>query len=163
MMRRSRIRGERGVAAVELAILLGFVLVPIAFGITEIGRALYQYEALTKSARAAARYLAVHDSSFANTQAEAKCLAVYGIPQSSCDGAGLVPVVPNLTTANVAVDVPSSSAALRAIATGVGTMDLVTVTISPTTAPYRFVSIVPFIFPSLDFAPISAAMPQSVF
>ena len=46
---------QKGVAAVELALIIGPMLIAF-FGITEIGRALYQYNALVKSARAAVRY-----------------------------------------------------------------------------------------------------------
>ena len=42
---------QQGVAAVEFAILLTFVLVPIVFGITEFGRALYYYNTLVKATR----------------------------------------------------------------------------------------------------------------
>lgn len=155
---------QRGVAAVELGFVL-IVLVFLVFGITEIGRAVYQYEALTKSARAAARYLGTRMATGADVQLAARCLAVYGVASAACDGDGLVPVVPGLTVANVVVSEPISNLALRQIQTADGgaSIDLVTVTISPANAPYRFVSIVPFVFPSIDFAPINAAMPQVYF
>ncbi len=156
--RRSR---QRGVAAVELGLLLGFVLLPIVFGITEIGRAMYQYEALTKSARAAARYLGTKTSSDPDVQAAAKCIAVYGT--ADCTG---TPVVPGLAVANVVVSEPSSDARLREVRTaavGGASIDLVSVTISATSAPYRFVSIIPWVFPSIPFDPINAAMPQVYF
>lgn len=155
---------QRGVAAVELGFVL-IVLVFLVFGITEIGRAVYQYEALTKSARAAARYLGTRMATSADVQLAARCLAVYGVARAPCAGDGLVPVVPGLTVANVVVSEPISNLALRQIRTADGgaSIDLVTVTISPANAPYRFVSIVPFVFPSIDFAPINAAMPQVYF
>lgn len=158
----SRANTQRGVAAVELGIVL-MLLATIVFGITEIGRALYQYEALTKSARAAARYLAVKDAKTANARAEAKCLAVYGVAVTACDNTGRVPVVPGLTTANVEVAEPDGTPALRNIETSVGAIDVVVVTISPPNAPYRFVSIIPWVIPSMDFDPIVAVMPQSFF
>ena len=153
-------RSQRGVAAVELGLLLGVVLLPIVFGITEIGRSMYQYEALTKSARAAARYLAVKDVKAAATLAETRCIAVYGVAVATCDGTDRTPAVPGLTTANVLIATPDTAPGLRNVETGSGAMDIVTVTISPANAPYRFVSIIPWIFPSIDFAPISAAMPH---
>lgn len=155
---------QRGVAAVELGFVL-IVLVLIVFGITEIGRAMYQYEALTKSARSAARYLGVRAANDAEVQTAARCLAVYGVARSPCGGVGLVPVVPGLTLANVVVSEPISNLSLRQIRTedGGASIDLVTVTISPANAPYRFESIVPFVFPSINFEPINAAMPQVFF
>lgn len=160
MMRQLRGR-QRGVAAVELGLLLGFILLPITFGITEIGRAMYQYEALTKSARAAARYLGTNTASDSAVQAAARCVAVYGT--TDCKGA---PVVPGLTVSNVVISEPSGDPRLREVHTsevGGASIDLVTVTISPTSAPYRFESIVPWVFPSIPFDPISAAMPQVYF
>lgn len=57
MMKPARtLKTQRGVAAVEFGILL-IPLVLLAFGITEYGRAMYQYNALGKSVRSAARYL----------------------------------------------------------------------------------------------------------
>jgi len=153
---------QRGVAAVEL----GFILIPlmlIAFGITEVGRAMFQYEALTKSARSAARYLGTRTSSDVDVQTAARCLAVYGVAESPCPGG--TPVVPGLTIANVVVGEPSADARLRAIRTSTGgvSIDLVTVTVSPAGAPYQFRSLVPWVFPSTNFAPINAAMPQVYF
>lgn len=47
---------QKGVAVIELALTLGFLLL-LAVGITEIGRALWYYDALQKSAREGARCL----------------------------------------------------------------------------------------------------------
>jgi Flp pilus assembly protein TadG len=47
---------KRGTAAVELAIVLPFLMIML-FGLIEIGRALYHYHAVTKSVRDATRYL----------------------------------------------------------------------------------------------------------
>ncbi len=49
-------RLQKGVAAVEFAIVLIPLLIMV-FGITEFGRAMYQYDALAKGVRNAARYL----------------------------------------------------------------------------------------------------------
>lgn len=161
-------RRQRGVAAVEAAIVLT-VLVFLVFGITEIGRAMYQYDALTKSARAASRFLATRDSADANVQLVTRCLAVYGVPTACNDSggvpSGLVPVVPGLRTRNVVVSEPLANPSLRQIATedGTASIDVVTVTISPASAPYTFQSIVPWVFPSIDFEPIHATMPQVYF
>ena len=47
---------RRGIAAVEFAIILPFLMIML-FGIIEIGRALQHYHAVTKSMRDATRYL----------------------------------------------------------------------------------------------------------
>jgi hypothetical protein len=48
-------RHQRGIAVVELAIVAPFFLL-LLLGITELGRALFQYNTLTKSVRDGARY-----------------------------------------------------------------------------------------------------------
>lgn len=148
-----------------MAVLL-FVLVLIGFGITELGRAMYQYEALTKSARAAARYLAVYDSTDPVVQSAARCLAAFGNPD--CSASGALPVVPGIGTANVDVAVSTPGAAgfdpaLQGVETGEGTLDLVRVTIGPPATAYAFVSIVPFVVPNVSFGPISVTMPKTFF
>jgi Flp pilus assembly protein TadG len=151
----SSARRQRGIAAVELGILLT-LLTTMVFGITEFGRAMYQYDTLTKSARAASRFLSVYDASDAVVRTRAACIAVFGTP--GCTGA---PLIPNLTTANVQALDPTTDATLQGVAVfgGVGTMDMVQVTISG----YQFVSLVPFVVPNMAFGPIVARMPQSFF
>lgn len=151
---------QRGVAAVEMGIVIALLAV-IVFGITEFGRAMYQYDALVKGARAAARYLAVHDSSNSAVHQRTKCVAVYGNP--NCSASGVVAMAPGLTVANVDVADPVSDPTLQGVATGDGTMDLVRVTIGPPASVYHFVSLVPFVVPDIDFGPISATMPKSFF
>ncbi len=71
-------RDSRGIAAVEFAIVLPFLMVML-FGMIEIGRALYHYHAVTKSIRDATRYLTRVDM--------------------SCGGAGTGPLANYLDTA----------------------------------------------------------------
>ncbi|WP_179400626.1 TadE/TadG family type IV pilus assembly protein [Burkholderia guangdongensis] len=91
----------RGVAAVEFALVL-IPLVLLVTGVAEFGRAIYQYETLTKATRDAARYLSVYRPSDTTTYpiSDARCLVVYG---ATCDNAGTspVPLVPGLTTSMV--------------------------------------------------------------
>jgi TadE-like protein len=151
---------QRGVAAVETALVTSLFLLPLTFGMTELGRAIYQYDALAKSARAAARYLAVRDNpaNAAQYVLEARNVAVCGRP--AC-GVGSVPVVPGLTIANVVAKLPDDDGGVRKyISTGYGSLDLVTITISPASAPYSFVSLVPFVVPQIAFGPISVTMSQ---
>ena len=96
-IRRSRMRG---VAAVEFALVL-MPMIVLATGVAEFGRAIYQYETVTKATRDAARYLSVFlptDSAY--PLAEAQCLVVYG--STTCGSAG-TELVPGLTTSMVIV------------------------------------------------------------
>jgi hypothetical protein len=68
-------RTQQGVAVLELAFILPLLLV-MTFVVTEFGRAIYQYNTLTKSVRDAARYLSVQTPGTQMTQA--KNLVVYG-------------------------------------------------------------------------------------
>jgi Flp pilus assembly protein TadG len=157
-----RVQRERGAAAVEFALVL-MLLVTIVFGITEFGRALYQYDTLTKAARAAARFVSVHDAEESPAVIDrAICVALAGSPWLAADGTGCDgPVVaPGLTPENIRVEDPQSTAALRSVPvagdTG-GTLDMVRVTISG----YRFRTLVPFIVPDITFGDIVAYMPRS--
>jgi Flp pilus assembly protein TadG len=95
------LKRERGAALVELAIVLPLLLTLFG-GMVELGRAIYQYETLTKSARVAARYLSQYsalDPSYASTTIPAaQCLAVYG--NTGCTG---TPLATGLTTLNVVI------------------------------------------------------------
>jgi Flp pilus assembly protein TadG len=142
---------QQGVAAVELAILLTFVLVPLLFGMTEFGRALYQYNGLTKATRDATRFLSTQGPGDPNDISAARCLAVYG--NKACAGDSLVP---NLTTAMVSVCDSSSCPSHLNQPTGSGVINLVTVTVSG----YPFTSLAPFFVPAFTFGDISTTMRQ---
>lgn len=149
----------RGAVAVEFALLL-IPLLTLAFGVTEFGRALFQYNILAKTVRDSARFLSVENPSDASYPlAEAKCLTVYG--NTGCTGA---PLVSGLTTAMVKVcnpvnasDCPGEN--FSAVATGFGSINLVEVKI----VGYPFTSLsLPFV-PGLDsivFGPIHTTMRQ---
>lgn len=81
----------RGAVAVEFAIVM-IPLVLLATGIAEFGRAIYQYEALTKATRDAARYLSTYlPTDPAYPLAQAQCLAVYGSTTCGSTGSELAP------------------------------------------------------------------------
>lgn len=84
---------QSGVALIELALIIPILLI-MTFITTEFGRALYQYNTLTKSVRDAARYLSMQTP---GTQiAAAQNLVVYG------NTAGTGPALAlGLTIANV--------------------------------------------------------------
>jgi Flp pilus assembly protein TadG len=88
---------EKGGTIAELAILIPFLIIMIA-AVSELGRLFQAYTNLSKSTRAAARYLsnvAYDDAQIAN----AKNVAVCG--KTNCDG--IEPVAKDLTADNVVV------------------------------------------------------------
>ena len=144
MMRESTKQG--GMVAVEFAILL-IPLVLIVFGITELGRAFYQYNTLVKATRDAARYKSATNQGA--KEAEAKCLAVTG--NDTCTGTPLVEgLTTNMVTISYAQSVPTCS----------GSVNLVGVTINDpnATEKFKFVSLVSFVIPDITFGPISTVM-----
>ena len=106
-------------AAVELGLLI-FPLVLLAFGITEFGRAIYEYNALTKATRDATRFLSSQSPGDPNDITTAKCLAVYG--NKACTSPALAP---NLTMSMVTVCDSSNCADHQAQPTRSGVINLV--------------------------------------
>ena len=141
-----------GVAAVEFAILLP-VLLLIVFGITEFGRALYNYNTLVKAARDAARYYATQQPGNPPAkETEIQNLAVFG----NTAGTGN-PLAPGLATTMVTLCDWTSCPATHQAQGAAPVVNLVTVTISG----YTFQSFVPFVTANLSsfaFAPISSTM-----
>ena len=143
---------QQGVAAVEFA-LLAVLLVMIAFGGTELGRAFYQYNTLVKATRAAAREFTLVPGpvdAVGNRQSEAQCMAVYG--KRPCSAAQDVPVVPGLTMDQVLFShypdtLPEPGAAPYAYGCA-------------TISGFQFVSWVPWVIPNIAFADIRTCMRQ---
>ncbi len=86
---------QTGVALVEFALIMPLLLL-LTFITTEFGRALFQYNILTKSVRDSARYLSAQSPNDTTKYAKAKNLVVYGNPAGSGS-----PLVIGLTTALV--------------------------------------------------------------
>ena len=147
----STLRKMKGVAAVELAVLL-VPLVIITFGMAELGRAFYYYNGVVKSVRSASRYLSMQEHGAG--EAAARCLAVYGIAVAGAGGAcaGSDPVVPGLETGMVDISYEP------AVPTGysANTIDLVTVTI----AGLPFQGVTSFPVEVAAFGPITSTMRQ---
>lgn len=137
----SRAALQRGAAAIEFALVLLF-LIPLAFGITELGRAFYQYNTLVKATRDGARWLAQGGAASVET---ARMLAVYGNPAGTGEPLleGLVPGMVACSTGE-----PVSYAG--------GSMTVATVSITG----FKFVSLVPGVIDDITFGPISATMRQ---
>lgn len=138
-----RRKSQRGVAIIEFALVLPLLLI-LTFITAEFGRAMYQYNALTKSVRDATRYLAVQFQSDTHAD-EARNLVVYG----STSG-GSQPLVSGLTLAQVQAAWSTAGTA--------PVINVVTVTVSN----YRFQPLVTTMWdlamPALTFPTISATM-----
>lgn len=143
---------QRGVAAVELALLLP-VLLFIVFGITEFGRALYAYNTLVKNTRDAARYYAAQQAGNPPAkETEIKNMAVYGSTTNTGS-----PLAPGLTTTMVTLCDSVSCPGTHQSQGAAPVVNLVTVTITG----YSFQSFVPFVTANLSsfpFADISTTM-----
>ena len=114
----TRTSHQHGVALIEFALTLPVLLV-LTFITTEFGRALYQYNTLTKAVRDAARYLSVQDPMIATSDPQglitkAKNLVVFGnvagtgdplaiglsvsqVPKPTWQHAGTSPVINTVT------------------------------------------------------------------
>lgn len=136
---------QRGVALVEFALILPFLLL-LTFITTEFGRAMYQYNTIAKSVRDAARYLSIQ---LPNTHiSEARNLVVYG---KLAAGAGDQPLALGLTTSNVPTPTWQNAGATPIITT-------VTVEVSGYTFNSMVASVFGLGFGSYTFSPIRATM-----
>lgn len=135
---------QRGVALVEFALVLPFLLVMIVIT-TELGRAIYYYGEFAKSVREAARYLSVRAPSD-DAIAAARYIVVYGKPSLGTSAS-----VRGLSLSNVPDPVWSTTGSYPAINT-------VTVSIEN----YQFVPMLGNVFGTrfsiLTFSPIRATM-----
>lgn len=149
---------QRGVAAVEFGLLI-IPLTLMLFGLTEYGRAIYQYNTLAKATRDATRYLTTVAPG--NGWTEASCLARHG--NTTCSGD---PLAPGLTADKVVICDATNCAGTHALVpTGSVAVNLVTVTISG----YEFKSLINFPVaglsigaPDITFDDISNTMRQAL-
>lgn len=125
---------QRGVAAVEFALII-FILLLIIAGIVEFGRAFWYYDALSKGTRNAARVLSVTPSANLGSAvaADLRTIVVDAAEKAR---------IPSFTSANVSY---SCSPIACSAASTPGSVNYVTVQ-----ATYTFVigSLVPFISPT---------------
>ena len=92
----ARLSGEHGQSLLEFAITLPILLL-LAAGTIEFGRAFYQYNTLSKAVREAARYMASKPYN-STERTNAARIAVYG----NVTGTG-TPILPGLTTSKIVV------------------------------------------------------------
>jgi Flp pilus assembly protein TadG len=136
-------RNQRGVAIIEFALVMPLLLV-MTFMVTEFGRAIYQYNVVTKSVRDAARYLTIQTP---NTKvAEAANLVVYGTTTT-----GTTPLIPGLTTAMVSANWPPATGTNPPIST-------VTVQVSGYTFDSMVLGAFGLPFGNITFSDIRATM-----
>ncbi len=136
---------QYGVAIVEFALVLPLLLI-LTFITTEFGRALYQYNILTKSVRDAARYLSVQTPGDTTIYPTAKNLVVYGNPA----GTGST-LAYGLSTAMISDPVWQ----LQGFSPVINT---VTITITGYTFKPLITSAFGVNFGNISYAPISATM-----
>lgn len=134
---------QRGVAIVEFALILPFLLL-LTFITTEFGRAIWEYNTLTKSVRDAARYLSIQTPG--THIAEARNLMVYG----NLKGTG-TPLALGLSTSNVPNPTWQTAGSNPVINT-------VTVRISGYTFNSMFNSVYGLPFGAIKFSDITATM-----
>ena len=145
-------KGQKGVAIIEFALILPFLLL-LTFITTEFGRAIWEYNTLTKSVRDASRYLATQPVGEKIT--EARNLMVYG----NLAGTG-TPLALNLSLTNV----PAASCCTwqevtsTAVNGSAPVIRIVTVRISGYTFNSMFNSVLGLPFGPLTFPDITASM-----
>jgi Flp pilus assembly protein TadG len=140
---------QGGVALLEFALILPFLLL-LSITAVEFGRALWQYNVLTKSVRDAARYLAMQTPE--TKIAEARNLAVYG----NRAGTGN-PLAIGLTTAHVQGRVGVIDPSWQTAGTA-PVINTVTVTIRGYTFRSMFSSVFGIPFGTMTYSDISATM-----
>lgn len=146
---------QKGVAAVEFGLLL-IPLVTLAFGITEFGRAMYQYHTIAKATRDAARYMSMQTPGDTGAATAARCLVRYG--KTSCSGSLLAPGLLDATVTVLDSSTTPGTHALQPVSAGggpvTGVANLVTVEVSG----FQFQSLVSFVVPAITFGTISTTM-----
>lgn len=141
---------QNGVALVELALIIPILLL-LTFITTEFGRAMYEYNAVTKSTRDAVRYLSFQTPGAKVT--EARNLMVYG----NLAGTG-TPLVRGLTLANV----PAANCCTWQTAGTNPVVNTVTVRVTNYTFHSLFASVLGIVFADANgdivFSDITATM-----
>lgn len=134
---------QTGVALVEFALILPFLLL-LSLTAAEFGRAIWQYNTLTKSVRDSARYLSLQTPGTRMTQA--RNLAVYG----NLSGTGS-PLARGLSTTHIPDPVWQTAGTAPVINT-------VTVTVRGYQFQSMFSSVFGMTFGTLTYGDISATM-----
>ena len=145
-MNKTMNKRHKGVALVEFALILPFLLL-LSITAVELGRAIWEYNTLTKSVRDAARYLSIQTPG--TKVAQARNLMVYG----NVGGTGS-PLAIGLTLSNV----PDPACCSWQTAGSAPVINTVTVRISGYSFTPMFASAFGVPFPTVTYSPISATM-----
>ena len=148
-------RNQSGVAAVEMALLLPFLLL-LAFGLTELGRAVYQYNALAKAVRDGARHLSQYAPGDPTSIAEARRLVLCARADTTDADCANNALVAGMSLSYIHVYDRTTGSSYNLQETGRGTVNLVRVEVSG----FAFRSLAPAFIPSVTFSPIHATMVQ---
>lgn len=132
IFRLNHVRSQKGQSLVEMA-LVCLILFFLLFGILEFGRALWTYNTIVQSTRAAARWAVVNVANAADTTDinRARNIVIYGYPDVS-SGA---PLLPGLDAATVTVAIQP----LQTDSSGTAITEKISVSVSN----YQFQFIVP--------------------
>lgn len=144
-------RSQHGSVLIEMALLLTPLLV-LAFGVTEFGRAMFQYNAIAKGVRDGARHLSQFAPGEAGRIDEARSLVLCG--KLACGSAP--PLVTGMSASFIRVNDRSTDPDYNLQPTGRGTVNLVRVEVSG----FQFQSMAPVFVPRFTFAPIHVTMIQ---
>lgn len=139
----------RGSATVEFGLTLALLLL-LAAGVVDLGRALLQYNTLAKSVRVAARHLGTLTPGTGH--AAVRCLAVTGSTDTSNGSCEDDPLVPGLTPGAVVVCDRTNCADHNLHDTGQGQVHLVSVQIQG----LAYVPLTGLVLQSLGFSAIRA-------
>lgn len=146
-----------GAIAIEFAVV-ATLFVGLVLGIVDVGRAFYAYDVLAKSVRAAARHVATGKPDDAQRLAQARCIVLTGAPTlngTACSGKAQLPDLSE-STVTITILTPANSQGVNDVLTGVGTIDLITVSVSG----YPMSKITSLLFPDLVLGSISSTMPN---
>jgi hypothetical protein len=121
-------RSQRGIAAVEFALLL-VPLLTLCFAGLECALALQRYQSIQSSLSAATRYLSLSQAGDPHAIQAAKCLVITGDPSMSSSQCIGTPLVPNSTIAQVVIcDISNCTNGQQMVLSGGKQLNLVSVT-----------------------------------
>ena len=157
---RCQTRRTRGAIAIEFALVVALILIPMVVGLYDFGRAFYAYNVLTKSVRSASRYLTTGITTDPARQNSARCIILTGSPTLAGEGCANPVQLPDLDSSSVVVTIltPATTPGINDISTGptTGAIDLVTVSVSG----YPMSKITSLLFPEMVLGPISSTVPN---
>lgn len=120
-------QSQQGIAAVECVIVLVPLLTLMLAGL-ECALALQRYQLLQSSVFAATRYLSMSQAGDRNSIQSAQCLVVTGVPNATPGLCTNLPIMPNLSVANVRIcDVTTCSSRQQQIGARAPQLNVVTV------------------------------------